>query len=141
MTLKKFELALHKPVYFIIMPLFALANTAIAFPENSLQELNTSLSWGILIGLCIGKPLGIFGACYFLVKKKLADLPRGVNWHKLIGAGILAGIGFTMSVFISSLAFTDTADQDIAKISVIFASFIAIIAGYCWFKFEKKAHA
>ncbi len=136
--LKKFELALHKPVYFIIMPLFAVANTAITFPENSLQELNTSLSWGILLGLCIGKPLGIFGACYFLVKKKLADLPRGVNWHKLIGAGILAGIGFTMSIFISSLAYTDTGDQDIAKISVIIASFIAIIAGYCWFRFEKK---
>ncbi len=138
--LKKFELALHKPVYFIIMPLFALANTAIAFPQNSLQELNTSLSWGILIGLCIGKPLGIFGACYFLIKKKLAEFPRGVNRHKMIGAGILAGIGFTMSIFISSLAFTDTTDQDIAKISVIIASFISIIAGYCWFRFEKKIH-
>jgi NhaA family Na+:H+ antiporter len=138
--LKKFELALHKPVYFIIMPLFALANTAIAFPENSFQELNTPLSWGILIGLCIGKPLGIFGACYFLIKKKLADLPRGVNLHKLIGAGILAGIGFTMSIFISSLAFTDTTDQDIAKISVIIASFISIIGGYCWFRLEKKIH-
>ncbi len=138
--LKKFELALHKPVYFIIMPIFALANTAIAFPENSLQELNTPLSWGILLGLCIGKPLGIFGACYFLVKKKLADLPRGVNWHKLIGAGILAGIGFTMSIFISSLAFTDPANQDIAKIAVLIASFLAIIIGYAWFTLEKKPY-
>lgn len=139
--LKKFELALHKPVYFIIMPLFALANTAIAFPENSLQELNTNLSWGILLGLCVGKPLGIFGACYFLVKKKLADLPRGVNWHKLTGAGILAGIGFTMSIFISSLAYTDSAtDQDIAKISVLIASFLSIIVGCIWFSMEKKHH-
>ena len=138
--LKKFELALHKPVYFIIMPLFALANTAVAFPENSFQELNTGLSWGILIGLCIGKPLGIFGACYFLIKKKLADLPRGVTMHKLIGAGILAGIGFTMSIFISSLAFTDAPHQDIAKISVLVASFLSIIVGYAWFKFEKKHH-
>lgn len=138
--LKKFELALHKPVYFIIMPVFALANTAIAFPENSFHDLNTPLSWGILIGLCIGKPLGISGACYFLVKKKLADLPRGVNWHKMIGAGLLAGIGFTMSLFISSLAFTNSTDQDTAKISVLLASLLAIISGYCWFKFEKTNH-
>lgn len=138
--LKKFELALHKPVYFIIMPVFALANTAIAFPESSFHNLNTPLSWGILIGLCIGKPLGISGACYFLVKKKLANLPRGVNWHKMIGAGLLAGTGFTMSLLISSLAFTDPADQDIAKISVLLASLLAIIGGYCWFKSEKTNH-
>lgn len=139
--LRKFELALQKPVYFIIMPVFALANTAIAFPENSFHNLNTPVSWGILIGLCIGKPLGISGACYFLVKKKLANLPRGVNWHKMIGAGLLAGTGFTMSLLISSLAFTDPADQDIAKISVILASLLAVIGGYCWFKFEKTNHA
>ncbi len=135
--LTKFELHLHKPVYFIIMPLFVLANTAIILPANALQELNTPISWGILIGLIIGKPLGICAACYFLVKKKLADLPRGVNWHKMIGVGLLAGIGFTMSVFISTLAFTDNAQQDIAKISVLLASFIAMVVGYFWLKGEK----
>jgi NhaA family Na+:H+ antiporter len=136
--LTKFELRFHKPVYFIIMPLFALANTAIIFPANGLQELNTPISWGILFGLCIGKPLGICAACYFLVNKKLAELPRGVNWHKMIGAGLLAGIGFTMSIFISTLAFTDNIQQDIAKISVLLASFISMSAGFFWLKYEKR---
>ena len=137
--LSKLEIKFHKPVYFIIMPVFALANTAIAFSSNSLHELNTPLSWGILAGLCLGKPLGICAACYFLVQKKIADLPRGVNWHKMIGAGLLAGIGFTMSIFISTLAFTDATQQDIAKISVLFASFIAMSVGFFWLKFEKHA--
>lgn len=137
--LAKFELRFHKPVYFIIMPLFALANTAIGFPENSFHELNCPISWGILFGLCIGKPLGIYVACYFLVKKKLAELPRGVNWHKMIGAGVLCGIGFTMSIFISTLAFTDPAQQDIAKIAVLIASFIAMLVGFLWLKFEKRS--
>ncbi len=139
-SLTKFELWFHKPVYFIIMPVFALANTAIGFPANSLHELNHSLSWGILAGLCLGKPMGICAACYFLVKKKMAELPRGVNWHKMIGAGLLAGIGFTMSIFISTLAFNDPSQQDIAKIAVLAASFIAMIAGYFWLKFEKQYH-
>jgi NhaA family Na+:H+ antiporter len=139
-SLTKFELWFHKPVYFIIMPVFALANTAIGFPENSLHTLNHPLSWGILFGLCLGKPLGICAACYFLVQKKLAELPRGVNWHKMIGAGLLAGIGFTMSIFISILAFKDPLQQDIAKISVLLASFIAMLAGYFWLKLEKNHH-
>jgi NhaA family Na+:H+ antiporter len=119
------------------MPVFALANTAIGFPADSLHTLNNPLSWGIIAGLCIGKPVGICAACYFLVKKKLAELPRGVNWYKMAGAGLLAGIGFTMSIFISTLAFDDPSQQDIAKISVLLASFIAMIAGYIWLKLEK----
>ena len=136
--LTKFELKFHTPVYFIIMPAFALANTAIALPGGSFHALNTPLSWGIIAGLCLGKPLGICAACYFLVKKKIADLPRGVNWHKMIGAGLLAGIGFSMSIFISTLAFTDPAQQDIAKISVLLASLLAMLGGFLWLKFERS---
>lgn len=136
--LHKFENKIHIPVYFIIIPVFALANTAIIIPANSIAVLNNSLSWGVIAGLCIGKPLGISACCYLLVKKKWAVLPRGVTWYKIIGAGILAGIGFTMSIFISTLAFDDVALQDIAKISVLMASFIAIIGGFGWFYFEKK---
>lgn len=136
--LTKFELKFHTPVYFIIMPAFALANTAIALPSSSFHALNTPLSWGIIAGLCLGKPLGICAACYFLVKKKIADLPRGVNWHKMIGAGLLAGIGFSMSIFISTLAFTDPAQQDIAKISVLLASLLAMLGGFLWLKFERS---
>lgn len=136
--LKKFETKIHIPVYFIIIPIFALANTAIPLPEGSLSALNTQLSWGIKIGLCIGKPLGITAFCYYIVKRKWAELPEGVNLYKLIGAGILAGIGFTMSIFISTLAFGDVPTQNNAKVSVLVASISAIIIGYLWFRFEKK---
>ncbi len=132
------EIKFHTPVYFIIMPIFALANTAIGIPENSLEALNSSLSWGIIFGLCIGKPLGITSACYLLVSRKLAELPSGTNWNKMIGAGLLAGIGFTMSIFISTLAFNRVEDQDIAKISVLLASLIAMISGFVWLKMGRK---
>jgi NhaA family Na+:H+ antiporter len=137
-SLQKLELQLHKPVYFIILPLFAMANTAILIPSNGIQFLNTTVSWGILAGLCIGKPLGICAACYFLTRKKIAELPGGVNWHKMIGAGMLAGIGFTMSIFISTLAFADPLQQDSAKISVLIASFISMVGGFLWMRFERK---
>lgn len=136
--LKKLELKIHIPVYFIIIPLFALANTAIPLPSGSLAALNSKLSWGIIIGLCIGKPLGITSMCYYLVKRKWAALPEAVTLYKLLGAGILAGIGFTMSIFISTLAFEDISTQNIAKVSVLMASTIAILLGYSWFRFEKK---
>jgi NhaA family Na+:H+ antiporter len=136
-NLEAYELKFHTPVYFIIMPIFALANTAIGFPTDSLSALNSSLSWGIIVGLCIGKPVGITAACYFLVSRKLAELPSGTNWMKMIGGGLLAGIGFTMSIFISTLAFSNPQDQDIAKISVLLASLIAMVAGYAWLKISK----
>jgi NhaA family Na+:H+ antiporter len=136
--LEELELKFHTPVYFIVMPIFALANTAIGIPENSLQALNSSLSWGIIIGLCIGKPLGITTACYLLVSRKLAELPSGTNWYKMIGGGLLAGIGFTMSIFISTLAFTNPADQDIAKISVLIASLVAMLSGYAWLRKQRN---
>lgn len=136
--LQKFESKIHLPVYFIIIPVFALANTAIPLPSGSLAALNTKLSWGIKIGLCLGKPIGITAFSYFLVKRKWAALPEAVTLYKLIGAGILAGIGFTMSIFISTLAFEDVTTQNIAKVSVLVASFSAIIIGYLWFIVEKK---
>lgn len=136
--LPKYEKAFHTPVYFIILPIFALANTAIIFPADPIQSLSGPLSLGIIAGLVIGKPLGIFLSCYFLISKKWAQLPDGVNWHKLIGAGMLAGIGFTMSIFISALAFTDAATEDIAKMSVLVASLLAMLLGYGWLYAEKR---
>jgi len=131
------ELKFHTPVYFIIMPLFALANTAIVFPEEGLIALNNSFSWGIMAGLFIGKPLGICLACYWLIKLKWANLPSQTNWYQLIGAGILAGIGFTMSIFISMLAFEDNIVQDIAKIAVLISSVVSMIVGYLWLAVKK----
>jgi len=133
--LNSLEQKFHIPVYFIIMPIFALANTAIQFPANTWQLLSGGLSWGIMIALCIGKPLGICGISYLLVKGKFAELPTGIRWNKMIGAGLLAGVGFTMSLFISSLAFDEIVLQDISKISVLFASLLAMLAGYLWLKF------
>ena len=136
--LHQLELKFHHYVYFLIMPVFALANTAILIPPNSTSALNSSYSWGIIAGLLIGKPLGIFLACFMLIKNKISVLPTDTNWYKLIGAGILAAIGFTMSIFISTLAFTKTEEQDIAKIAVLIASVLAMIIGYLWFKFERN---
>jgi NhaA family Na+:H+ antiporter len=136
--LHPFEMKLHKPVYFLILPLFALANTAIVFPNNISAALTSSLSWGIIFGLCLGKPIGIFLTSYFLVYKKWALLPDGVSWNSLLGGGMLAGIGFTMSIFISTLAFNNIELQDIGKIATLLASLIAIIFGCLMFIIPKK---
>lgn len=135
--LASLEMAFHTPVYFIIMPIFALANTAIVFPDAGITALNSTFSWGIIAGLFIGKPLGIVLACYWMVKRKWASLPSHTNWHQLIGAGILAGIGFTMSIFISTLAFKEIAIQDIAKIAVLITSLLSMIVGYIWLAAKK----
>ncbi|MFN5424217.1 MAG: Na+/H+ antiporter NhaA [Bacteroidota bacterium] len=135
--LKRFEDMIHIPVYFIILPAFALANTNLVLPEHPLQALSGPLSTGIMAGLVIGKPLGISLSCDFLVSRNWAQLPSGVNWYKLIGAGILAGIGFTMSIFISALAFSGGPVEDMAKISVLVASLLAMLIGYCWLKMER----
>lgn len=125
---------LHYIVNFVIIPIFALANTAIIFPENAGAALTSSLSWGIILGLVVGKPIGVFLASYLLVKNKKAVLPEGVSWKQLTGAGFLAGIGFTMSIFIAMLAFSEPAVQDIAKVAVLVASLVAIICSIVWLR-------
>ncbi len=121
--------ALHKPVAFIILPIFALANTGILLSEGWLSEMGSANSLGIILGLVLGKPIGILLACWLLVKTKIATLPYQVRWKELTGAGVLAGIGFTMSIFISNLAFTDMATAQFSKIAVLIASLIATILG------------
>lgn len=125
---------LHYIVNFVIIPIFALANTAIIFPENAGAALTSSLSWGIILGLVVGKPIGVFLASYLLVKNKKAVLPEGVSWKQLTGAGFLAGIGFTMSIFIAMLAFSEPVVQDIAKVAVLVASLVAIICSIVWLR-------
>ncbi|SFE88224.1 sodium/proton antiporter, NhaA family [Chitinophaga sp. CF118] len=125
---------LHDPVNFIIMPVFALSNTAIVFPPDILHTFNNSISYGILAGLVIGKPLGIFGFSYIAARLKLATLPHHTRWSQVLGVGIIAGIGFTMSIFISTLAFTEISLQITSKIAVIAASLISGIVGYCYLK-------
>jgi Na+:H+ antiporter, NhaA family len=127
--LSKFEHRLHIPVNFIILPIFALANTAIIIPGNIFEALQHPLNIAITLGLAAGKPIGIVGFCLLLVKLKWGTLPKNINWLQLTGVAMLAGIGFTMSIFIATLAFIETATQDLAKIGVLLGSLISIIAG------------
>jgi NhaA family Na+:H+ antiporter len=131
--LSELEHKFHNYVNFGILPLFALANTAIVLQLSIVHELTGILSLGIIVGLVLGKPVGIMLTCWLMVKLKVAELPRGVNWFHMAGAGILAGIGFTMSIFITCLAFTDLATQDLGKIAILLAAIISILAAVIWF--------
>jgi NhaA family Na+:H+ antiporter len=132
--LQRWEHQLHFPVNFIIIPLFALANTAIVLPAHFLSGFRSPLSLGILSGLLIGKTLGITGAVFLLVRTGLSVLPTGSHWRHVIGTGLLAGIGFTMSIFITLLAYTQPDVQDSAKIAVLAASLLAMGGAIAWFR-------
>ena len=135
-----FERKLTFPVNFIVIPIFALANTSIVISSAAITGLSSPLSIGIILGLFVGKPLGITLAVYLMTKFRLVRLGERVNWLQFIGVGILAGIGFTMSIFVSILAFPDDEMmRDIAKLSVLIASTLAMIVGYIWLKIVSKA--
>lgn len=136
--ISELEHKLHNWVNFGILPLFALANTAIIIQLSMLREITGILSIGIMTGLFAGKPVGIVLASWAMVKLKIAELPRGVRWKHMTGAGILAGIGFTMSIFIACLAFSDTSTQDIAKIAILLAVLLSIAAAALWFGLMKR---
>jgi NhaA family Na+:H+ antiporter len=123
------EHRLHLPVNFTILPLFALANTAIPLPDDWSSVLSSSLHHGIFMGLLLGKPIGIFLFSYIAIQLKIAEKPEHLAYKNLIGIGIIAGIGFTMSIFISSLAFADDAAKLVAKIAILSASLLAAIVG------------
>ena len=128
--LYKIEHALTPLSSFIIMPIFALANSGITIDVNSFGAIILKpVSLGIIFGLFIGKQIGIFGASYILVKLKLASLPSQVTKRHLYGASVLGGIGFTMSLFVSSLSFADETVLATAKISIMIASILAAIVG------------
>lgn len=127
---------LHKPVAFIILPLFALANTSIVFTTGWHIHLTSKNSLGILIGLIAGKPLGIFLFAQAAVKLKISRLAKDITWNHIMGAGLLGGIGFTMSIFITLLAFkNDTLVID-SKIAVLISSIIAGISGFIYLKIK-----
>lgn len=128
--LQRFEHMLHPWVAFFIMPVFALANAGVTISSDFANALTNPISVGIILGLFFGKQLGIFGFSYIAIKLGLASKPDGVNYTKMYGAGILAGIGFTMSLFIANLAFPSEDLLNIAKVGVLSASLIAGIVGY-----------
>jgi NhaA family Na+:H+ antiporter len=125
----KLQHKLHYPVAFIILPQFALANTCIVFKYNWLSGLSSNIGTGIIAGLAAGKPIGIILFSSLAVFMGVAKLPTGLNWKHIAGVSLLAGIGFTMSIFITLLAFDDKTIIDIGKIAIIFASTLSAIAG------------
>src|SRR5271165_2110611 len=126
-------------VSFLVLPLFALSNAGVTFSGGALQELLASrIAWGVLLGLVIGKPLGIVGFSKLAVKLGWARLPKGVTWLQMAAVGTLAGIGFTVSIFISSLAFDEPSHLMEAKTAVLIASLIAGLAGFFALRHEAK---
>lgn len=130
----KLQHFLHKPVVFIILPLFALCNTAIVIGSDWLHNFTEDYSMGIIFGLIIGKPLGIIVFSYLAILIGLAKLPKELSMKKLLGAGFLGGIGFTMSIFISLLAFDNAAIINNAKFMILVASLLSGIVGFLWLK-------
>lgn len=121
---------LHKPVAFVILPIFALANTTIELSAHAFQVLATTNTMGIALGLLVGKPLGIMGFAYLAVLTKITKLPVGMTVGKMLGAGFLGGIGFTMSIFITLLAFEVPEVIEQSKIAVMGASLVAGTIGF-----------
>jgi NhaA family Na+:H+ antiporter len=121
---------LHKPVSFIILPLFAIANACIVIQHDWFGNLFTFSSAGIIAGLVIGKPLGISLFSFIAVKTGISNLPADISWKNIIGTGFLGGIGFTMSIFITLLAFKDLALIDNTKIAILISSLIAAVTGF-----------
>jgi NhaA family Na+:H+ antiporter len=126
----KLQHALHKPVAFLIVPMFALANTGLILGPGWADGLLSSNSLGIFTGLFLGKPLGILLLSLLSVWLGLSRLPADVSWKHIIGAGFLGGIGFTMSIFITLLAFDDPQVVQSVKVTVLFASFLAGLTGF-----------
>lgn len=133
----KMQHALHKPVAFFILPLFALANTAIVIGNDWVEGLVHENSIGIFLGLVIGKPLGIFLFSFAVVAVGICKLPDDLKWKQILATGFLAGIGFTMSIFITLLAFKSQAeDITISKIAILISSLVAGIIGFVFLKFS-----
>lgn len=127
------QMQLHPWVAFIVMPVFALANAGVSFTGMDVSSGGAqTVMLGVILALVVGKPLGIFGLCRLAVLFKLCELPEGVSWSGVLLIGLFAGIGFTMSIFIGTLAFTDPALLGAAKLGVLIASLSAAIIGLSW---------
>ncbi|RAU82907.1 Na+/H+ antiporter NhaA [Pontibacter arcticus] len=137
--LEKLEHMLTKPVNFLIMPIFALANTNIRFEAGMVDGLTSSLGLGIIFGLLLGKPIGIVFFSWLSVKLGISSLPIGTRWIQVVGLGLIAGIGFTMSIFISLLSFEDAAFQTQAKFAILVVSLVAGLAGFVFLRTVAKA--
>lgn len=136
-TLKRIEHQLHKPVSYFIMPIFAFANTNIYIDPNVFSNFFNPLSYGIMGGLILGKFIGISSFSFIAIKLKLSQLPEKTNWSSIFGVALLAGIGFTMSIFLAILSFPGHIDiQNEAKVAILLASLVSGVAGFMILKFN-----
>lgn len=140
--LRRLEHALLPWVAYFIMPVFALANGGVSLAANGgFGSLASSpITWGVLLGLVLGKPIGVFGFSWLAIRLELAQLPRGVGWSGLFGVSLLCGIGFTMALFIAELALGGTSRLDEAKLGIMVASLIASVAGSLCILMSASAH-
>jgi len=136
----RLEHGLHLPISLIIIPLFALANAGITIEFDSIiNTIMQPVSFGIIVGLILGKVLGIFGVSWLAIKLKIAKLPEKSTMSQIFGVSFLGGIGFTMSIFVADLAFIDNAELIFqAKIGVLIASLSAGLTGFFWLKYVAK---
>jgi len=137
------EHGLHYWIAFFILPLFAFVNAGVDLKDISIHEMGGNVPMGIMLGLFLGKQIGVFGFSWIAIKLKIATLPKGANWATLYGVAVLTGIGFTMSLFIDSLAYNDTKLFQFAdRLAILVGSFISGIVGYAVLKIatgkEKK---
>jgi NhaA family Na+:H+ antiporter len=137
---RRLEHVLHKPVAFLILPIFALANTGIVVAADWSEQLLSPNSLGIILGLAAGKPVGIVLATIVAVALSICRLPSDLAWRHVIGAGLLGGIGFTMSIFIANLAFAGQHEIiNASKMSILIASSLSGILGFAWLGMQGKA--
>lgn len=137
-SLPMVEKVIHRPVNFLILPFFALANTAILVPLNISGALLSPVCLGILFGLVVGKPVGIYLFSRCLVALNIASLPRNIHWQQVLAMGALAGIGFTMSIFTTNLAFASDEFRDMAKIAILLSLLCSVLISWISFRLIGK---
>ncbi|CAJ47782.1 Na+/H+ antiporter protein, partial [Bordetella avium 197N] len=137
--LHKLEHALHRPVAFLIIPVFGFANAGVSFAGLGLDALTSPVPLGIALGLFLGKQLGVFGLSWLAIKAGIARLPHQASYRQLYGVALLCGIGFTMSLFIGALAFDKPQIIDATKIGVLAGTLCSAVAGYLLLRFSRPA--
>ncbi|AVP88091.1 sodium:proton antiporter [Candidatus Phycorickettsia trachydisci] len=137
--LKKLAHTIHHWVNFLILPIFAFVASGVSFLHLGISDLLNPIPLGIILGLFLGKQVGIFACTYFSVKNKIAEMPEKSNWFEVYGVSVLAGIGFTMSLFMSFLAFEDHVRQDLAKIGILFSSVVTVAYASIFIKLDIRS--
>ena len=135
---EQYEHLLHKPVNYLILPVFALANTTIALSAESIPHVFSDLGFGIILALFVGKTLGISSLVFISIKTKICELPQDILFKHIAGVAMLAGIGFTMSLFFTALSFDHPENANIARLAIIIGSTVSAICGLIFLSLTLK---